>query len=107
VQAITETDGVVLSTSDSELLEAKAAIDASGVGCEPASAVTLAGLRQLVTAGQVNRTDRVVAVLTGHILKDPGLLLRYHREMEPPPPGSNRPTEIEANLSEIEKVLRK
>ena len=48
VTAITETNGVVLSTSDAELLEAKAAIDASGVGCEPASAVTLAGLRQLV-----------------------------------------------------------
>lgn len=107
VQAITETDGVVLSTSDAELLEAKAAIDASGVGCEPASAVTLAGLRQLVAAGQVKRTDRVVAVLTGHILKDPGLLLRYHREMEPPPPGSNRPIEIDANLSEIERVLKR
>jgi threonine synthase len=106
VQAITETDGIVLSTSDAELLEAKAAIDASGVGCEPASAVTLAGLRQLVAAGQIKRTDRVVAVLTGHILKDPALLLRYHRELDPPPPGANRPIEIDSNLSEIEKVLK-
>jgi threonine synthase len=106
VQAITETDGIVLSTSDAELLEAKAAIDASGVGCEPASAVTLAGLRQMVAAGQIKRTDRVVAVLTGHILKDPALLLRYHRELDPPPPGANRPIEIDSNLSEIEKVLK-
>ncbi|HJR16959.1 MAG TPA: threonine synthase [Gemmatimonadales bacterium] len=106
VQSITETDGVVLSASDEELLAAKAAIDASGIGCEPASAVTLAGLRQLVANGHVKRTDRVVAVLTGHILKDPGLLLRYHREMEPPPPGANRPIEIEADVSEIERVLK-
>ena len=106
VQAITETDGVVLSTSDAELLEAKAAIDASGVGCEPASAVTLAGLRQLVRTGQVKPADRVVAVLTGHILKDPGLLLRYHQETDPPPPGANRPIEIDADLREIERVLK-
>jgi len=48
----------------------------------------------------------VAAVLTGHILKDPDLLLRYHQEMDPPPPGANRPIEIEARLSEIERVLR-
>ena len=106
VQAITDTDGVVLSTSDAELLEAKAAIDASGVGCEPASAVTLAGLRQLVRGGQVKAADRVVAVLTGHILKDPGLLLRYHQETDPPPPGANRPIEIDADLRAIERVLK-
>lgn len=105
VQAIRETDGVVLSTSDAELLEAKAVIDASGVGCEPASAVSLAGLRQMVRTGAVKPSDRVVAVLTGHILKDPGLLLRYHQEMDPPPVGANRPLEIEPNLSAIEKVL--
>ncbi len=105
VQAIRETDGVVLSTSDAELLEAKAAIDGSGVGCEPASAVTLAGLRQLTRSGQVKPSDRVVAVLTGHILKDPGLLLTYHRDLDPPPPGANRPIEIEADLREIERVL--
>jgi threonine synthase len=105
VQAITETDGVVLAVPDAELLEAKAVIDASGVGCEPASAVSLAGLRQLVRRGTVKRTDRVVAVLTGHILKDPGLLLQYHQEMEPPPSAANRPIEIEADVSEIERVL--
>ena len=106
VQAIRETDGVVLSTTDAELLEAKAAIDASGVGCEPASAVTLAGLRQLVRKGAVKRDDRIVAVLTGHILKDPGVLLTYHRDLDPPPPGANRPVEIDPDIREIERAIK-
>jgi threonine synthase len=106
VTAIRETDGVVLSVTDAELLEVKAAIDSSGVGCEPASAAGLAGLRRLVHSGTVRRGDRVVAILTGHILKDPALLLRYHQEMDPPPPGANRPMEIEPTLSALEQVLR-
>jgi threonine synthase len=106
VQAITETNGVVLAVDDAELLEAKAAIDASGVGCEPASAVSLAGLRQLVRSGVVKPADNVVAILTGHILKDPGLLLRYHQEMDPAPAGANRPVEIEVSLSALERVLK-
>jgi threonine synthase len=106
VVSINETNGVVISVSDAELLEAKAAIDAAGVGCEPASAVSVAGLRQLIRAGQVNPSDRIVAVLTGHILKDPDLLLQYHQETDPPPPGANRPIEIEARLSEIERLLK-
>jgi threonine synthase len=105
VAAIRETEGVVLSVPDSELLEAKAVIDASGVGCEPASAVTLAGLRRLVQRGSVKPADRVVGILTGHILKDPGLLLRYHQESDPAPPGANRPIEIDPTLDALETVL--
>src|SRR5215204_2910705 len=106
VRAIRETDGLVLSSSDEELLEAKAAIDASGVGCEPASAVTLAGIRRLVQEGKIRSSDQVVAILTGHILKDPGLLLRYHQEIDPPPPGANRPIEIDADLRQVERILK-
>jgi len=47
-----------------------------------------------------------VAVLTGHVLKDPGILLDYHREQEPPPPRANRPVEIEPDLAAVERVLR-
>lgn len=106
VIAIRETDGVVLSVSDAELLEAKAAIDASGVGCEPASAASLAGLRRLIQRKTIKPSQQVVAILTGHILKDPGLLLRYHQEMDPPPAGANRPIEIDATLASLERVLR-
>jgi threonine synthase len=91
---------------DGEILEAKAVIDASGVGCEPASAASVAGVRRLVEAGVIEREARVVAVLTGHVLKDPGILLEYHREQEPAPPRANRPVEIEPALAAVEAVLR-
>ena len=99
------TDGVVTDVTDDEILEAKAVVDASGAGCEPASAASVAGVRKLVAEGVIRPGQRVVAVLTGHILKDPGLLLRYHQETEPLPPRANRPITIDAKLSAVEAVL--
>jgi threonine synthase len=106
VRAIRETHGVVLAVSDAEILEAKAVIDASGVGCEPASAASVAGVRRLVADGTIRPGEQVVAVLTGHVLKDPGMLLRYHQEMDPPPARANRPVEIDPDLKAVERVLR-
>lgn len=71
VRAIRETNGVVCAVDDVTILEAKAVVDHAGVGCEPASAAAIAGLRLLVARGTIAPTDRVVAVLTGHLLKDP------------------------------------
>jgi threonine synthase len=105
VRAITGTNGVVTSVTDAEILDAKAVIDASGVGCEPASAASVAGVRQLRNAGTIGAHERVVAVLTGHVLKDPGIIQRYHQEMEPRPARANRPVEISATLAEVERVL--
>ncbi|MBA3554794.1 MAG: threonine synthase, partial [Gemmatimonadales bacterium] len=77
VRAIRETDGVVLAVTDAQILEAKAAVDGCGVGCEPASAASVAGARELVRRGMIAAGARVVVVLTGHVLKDPGMLLHY------------------------------
>jgi threonine synthase len=77
------------------------------VGCEPASAAAVAGLRALVRRGVVRPAQRAVVVLTGHVLKDPGALLQYHRDTEPAPPGANRPVEIEPKLGEVERVLKR
>jgi threonine synthase len=107
VRAIRDTNGVVLTASDAEILEAKAAVDASGIGCEPASAASVAGVRKLVRSRMVAPSARIVAVLTGHVLKDPGMLLHYHREMDPPPAGANRPIEIEPDLREVEEILKR
>ena len=60
-------------------LSAKAQIGAEGIGCEPASAVTLAGLKKLVAAGHITPEERVVLILTGHTLKDPEYTIDYHR----------------------------
>ncbi len=105
VRAIRDTDGVVSMATDEEILEAKAVIDASGVGCEPASAASVAGVRQLARSGRIAPGERVVAVLTGHVLKDPGILLTYHRDTDPAPPLANRPVEIPADLRAVERVL--
>jgi threonine synthase len=106
VRTIRETNGVVTSVSDAEILEAKAMIDAAGVGCEPASAASVAGVKQLRAHGTIARDAHVVAVLTGHVLKDPGAVVAYHQETEPPPEHANRPIEIEPRVSEVERVLR-
>jgi threonine synthase len=63
-------DGVVEEVSDAEILDAKRVIDRSGIGCEPASAATLAGMRKLVARGIIKRDEQVVGVLTGNLLKD-------------------------------------
>jgi threonine synthase len=105
VRTINATNGVVTSVSDAEILEAKAVIDAAGVGCEPASAASVAGVRQLQARGLIERDSCVVAVLTGHVLKDPGAVVAYHQETEPRPEYANRPIEIDARVSEVERVL--
>jgi threonine synthase len=69
-RVIEESEGIVASVSDEQILAAKSIIDRSGIGCEPASAATLAGIRQLVERGVIKHDERVVGVLTGTLLKD-------------------------------------
>ena len=106
VRAIRETDGVVTEVSDDEILEAKAVVDASGVGCEPASAASVAGARRLSREGVILPGERVIAVLTGHVLKDPAAVTSYHVETEPAPARANRPVEIEPSLEAVAAALR-
>ncbi|HEV2690789.1 MAG TPA: pyridoxal-phosphate dependent enzyme, partial [Bryobacteraceae bacterium] len=73
------TGGEVEQVSEIEIALAKAEIGADGVGCEPASAVTLAGLKKLVKRGFVKSNENVVLILTGHVLKDPEFTLKFHR----------------------------
>jgi threonine synthase len=75
--------GTVLDVTDAEIAEARAVIGRDGVGCEPASAASLAGLRRLVVDGSVARDADVVCVLTGHVLKDTAYAARYHASGAP------------------------
>ena len=104
-RAIRETNGVVTAVSDAAILEAKAVVDGAGIGCEPASAAAAAGVRHLVAQGVIRPGERVVAVLTGHLLKDPDAITQYHERQEPRPTRANRPVEIDARLAEVERVL--
>jgi threonine synthase len=72
-------EGDVEHVTEQEIADAKAMIGRDGVGCEPASAVTLAGIKKMVAAGGVNPDEDVVAILTGHVLKDPDYTVNYHR----------------------------
>ena len=79
VRVLEQTGGTAAEVSEVEIAWAKAEIGADGVGCEPASAVTLAGLRKMVAAGFVKPGESVVLILTGHLLKDPDFTLKFHR----------------------------
>jgi threonine synthase len=73
------TSGICEQVSEVEIAQAKAEIGAEGIGCEPASAVTLAGLKKLVKQGFVKAHESVVLVLTGNLLKDPNFTIDFHR----------------------------
>jgi threonine synthase len=79
LRVLQATGGEVEQVSEVEIAAAKAEIGADGIGCEPASAVTLAGLKKLRHRGFVKAGESVVLILTGHILKDPDFTIKFHR----------------------------
>jgi threonine synthase len=79
LRVLRETGGEVEQVSEVEIAMAKAEIGADGIGCEPASAVTLAGLKKLRQRGFVEAGESVVLILTGHLLKDPDFTIKFHR----------------------------
>lgn len=105
-RVIQNTEGIVTAVSDAAILAAKAQIDRVGIGCEPASAATLAGLRALVAAGTIPAGASVLAILTGHLLKDAEVVAAYH---QPDPhgerPGANPPITIDPTLDAVRSLL--
>ena len=78
-RVIQDTGGWCLDVTEAEIAIAKAELGAEGLGCEPASAVTLAGLKKLRAEGKVASSETVVLVLTGHTLKDADYTIDFHR----------------------------
>jgi threonine synthase len=116
LRVLQATDGRVEQVSEVEIALAKAEIGAEGIGCEPASAVTLAGLKKLVKHGFVKSPETIVLVLTGHLLKDPDFTLKFHRgdlfagtrfekEAEVLVPQQRAPLVLEANADAVVRVL--
>ncbi len=78
-RVIQDTGGWCLDVTEAEIAVAKAEIGAEGLGCEPASAVTLAGLKKLRAQGNIGSAETVVLVLTGNTLKDADYTIDFHR----------------------------
>ena len=115
LRALEWTDGVVERVSEQEIADAKAIIGRDGIGCEPASAATLAGIKRLVSAGVIAPDSDVIAVLTGNLLKDPNYTVDYHTGKLGIGAGgerraikgrfANRPMRAPASKDEIKKLL--
>lgn len=104
--------GVVEKVSEQEIADAKAIIGRAGIGCEPASAATLAGIRKLTGAGVVAPDADVVAILTGNVLKDPDYIYRYHTASLDAPDGrrltstfGNEPVVVPNDPAAIGEIL--
>jgi threonine synthase len=99
---------VVTEVSDIEILDAKAVIDRAGIGCEPASAASLAGAKKLVSESTIRPGESVALVLTGHVLKDSDTTFGYH--MGEIGQGSssghaNRPVRVGATLASVQAAV--
>ena len=109
------TTGACEQVSEFEIAKAKAEIGAEGIGCEPASAVTLAGLKKLVQQGFVQNDESVVLVLTGNLLKDPDFTIGFHRgdmsgsiqEAEAAAPLRHPPIVLDASLDAVIRTLER
>ncbi|MEM3674286.1 MAG: threonine synthase, partial [Candidatus Methanomethyliaceae archaeon] len=96
VMAIKQSKGLYESVSDDEIVEAQRVIAAlEGIGVEPASAASVAGVRKAVSKGMLGNTDEVVCICTGHLLKDPEEVIKV----------CGRPVEIPPDLKAVSKVL--
>lgn len=107
VRALTWTNGVVEMVTDQEIMDAKALIDAAGIGCEPASACSLAGTRKLVERGVIQRGESVVGVLTGSVMKDPDAIIAYHSNQleDIIPTYQNRMRQAGDSVEQIKSIL--
>jgi len=118
LRALDVCQGVVREVTDQEMVDAKAKVGANGLGCEPASAASVAGVKRLVSEGIISPKERVVCILTGHQLKDPNATVAYHttdQEMFNKVLGSrgvhhaafaNRAVAVPNDLGEIIKTIQ-
>lgn len=105
--AIEKGEGAIELVGDPEVMDAKAQLDAAGIGADPASGTTVAGIRKLSGRGVIDKDARVCAILTGHLLKDLQAVFDYHAGRRPGfhPAPANPPVTIEAEMESILHVL--
>ncbi len=104
-RALESTRGVVEAVDDAAILEAKARVDRAGIGAEPASCASVAGVRKLVEAGVIGPEESVAAILTGHLLKDPDTVIDFHLKGKGPAGLANPPVEVDNHRDAIRRVM--
>jgi threonine synthase len=107
IRTLKWTDGIVTAVTDDEIMDAKAMVDKAGIGCEPASGASVAGVRQLVAAGVIQPDETVIGILTGHLLKDPTATVDYHTGAWPNAQFANAPVQVEPELAQVRQVIEK
>lgn len=105
VRALKWTDGVVEQVSDTEIMDAKAMVDRVGIGCEPASAASVAGTRKLICRGVIKPEETVIGILTGNLLKDPEGTVAYHTGQWPEGRYANTPLKVEATFEAVRSAI--
>ena len=107
IRSLEWSNGVVATVSDGQILDAKAMVDRIGIGCEPASAASVAGARKLIQARVIKPEERVVGILTGHLLKDPATTVDYHTGAWSGAQFANGPVKVEPALAAVQKEIEK
>jgi threonine synthase len=98
LRAIYDSNGVAETVTDDQILSAqKLLARTEGIGVEPASAASIAGLLKLVEMGEVDKGEQVVCIVTGHLLKDPNTAINACVE----------PVEIDANPEALSKIINR
>jgi threonine synthase len=110
MRAVTWSNGVVEQVTEQEIMDAKAKLDAAGIGAEPASCCSLAGAKKLRDSGVIAPDEKVIGILTGNILKDPDAVVGYHQDTLMDHYGirgtfANKPVVIPATLDAVRKAL--
>ncbi|MCO4745497.1 MAG: threonine synthase [Proteobacteria bacterium] len=107
IRGLLALDGVVTEVTDQEILDAKAQVDGQGIGAEPASCATVAGIKRLVAEGVIAPDAHVVGILTGNLLKDPDIVVGYHKSTLEgfTSTYANAPTRIGSTLADVKAWL--
>ena len=107
LRGIRALSGIVEQVSDQQIMDAKAQVDRAGIGAEPASCASLAGLKKLLEQKTIAPDQSAVCILTGHLLKDPDATVGYHKNELAgiAPQYANPPVQAAANLAELVKAI--
>ena len=111
LRAVKWSGGTVEEVTEQEIMDAKAKLDAAGIGAEPASCCSLAGAKKLADKGVIQPDEKVVGILTGNLLKDPDAVIGYHqdqlREKHIIGTFGNRPMLIPPTVEAVKQALHR